>query len=264
MKTTRPDGAEIAWYVEGSGSPVLLIMGLAYPAASWFRQVPALAKEHQVITLDNRGAGSTGDVVGAPYTVEMMTEDCLAVLDAAGVDKAHVVGISMGGLMAQELAISHPQRVRSLVLMATHPGVADGVWPEEVHAFLAARLGMNPEESRESSIPFNYAEATSRELIEQDWAMRAEGTAKPIGYAAQGGTALWSGLARIPQITAPTLVMYGEQDRLVDPGNGQKLLDAIPGARSAVVPGANHVLTTDQPDVVNGMLLDWFAEQEAL
>src|SRR5690242_18093531 len=111
---TRPDGAEIAWYDEGSGSAVLLIMGLAYPAAAWFRQVPVLAERHRVLSVDNRGAGATGLVAGAPYSVETMTEDCLAVLDAAGVEKAHVVGISMGGLMAQELGLEHPHRVQSL------------------------------------------------------------------------------------------------------------------------------------------------------
>ncbi len=263
MYVERPDGAKIAWESTGSGSPVLLIMGLAYPGVSWFRQVPVLAARHQVITIDNRGAGATGDVVGAPYTVETMTGDCLAVLDAAGADQAPVVGISMGGLMAQELALSHPERVRSLCLMATHPGSADGVWPAEVHAFLADRIGMSAEESRESSIPFNYAAGTSRELIEQDWAVRAGGTAGPVGYAAQGGTALWAGLSRIPQITAPTLVMYGEKDRLVDPANAALLAGAIPGAKLAAVPDANHVLTTDQPELVNGMLLDWFARNEA-
>ena len=263
MLVERPDGAKIAWDSTGSGSAVLLIMGLAYPMTSWFRQVPVLAERHQVITIDNRGAGQTGDVVGAPYTVETMAGDCLAVLDAAGVERAHVVGISMGGLMAQEIALSHPERVQSLCLMATHPGLVDGVWPAEMQAFMAARLGMSPEESREFSIPFNYAEGTSRELIEQDWAMRAAGTASPAGYLAQGGTTAWAGLARLPQITAPTLVMAGDKDALVVPANSEKIAAAIPGARLVIVPDANHILTTDQADAVNDLLLDWFAANEA-
>ncbi|MCU1586727.1 MAG: Lipase/esterase [Frankiales bacterium] len=263
MHIERPDGAQIAWQTTGSGSPVLLIMGLAYPAASWFRQVPALAAHHQVITIDNRGAGDTGDVVGAPYTVELMTEDCIAVLDAAGVDKAHVVGISMGGLMAQELAISHPDRVRSLVLMATHPGIAHSVISRDVIEFLTARATMTPLEAREASIPFNYAEGTARSVMEEDWEVRLLGTASQAGYAAQGGTALWSGLERLPQITAPTLVMYGEQDRLVVPENSAKIAAAIPGAQVAPVANANHVLTTDQPEEVNRLLLEWFASHEA-
>jgi pimeloyl-ACP methyl ester carboxylesterase len=234
-------------------------MGLAYPGASWFRQVDVLAANHRVLTVDNRGAGGTGDVVGAPYTVEMMAADCLAVLDAAGEGQAHVVGLSMGGLMAQEIALTHPERVSSLTLMATHPGTAHGVWPSEVIAFLQSRATMTPEESREASIPFNYAPTTSRQRIEQDWAMRAVGTAGPVGYAAQGGTALWSGYERLPSLAVRTLVMHGEGDRLVVPANGEKLAAAVPDAKLVVLPDANHVLTTDQTDTVNALLLGWFA-----
>lgn len=259
---TRPDGAEIAWYDEGSGSPVLLVMGLAYPAAAWFRQVPVLAEQHRVLTVDNRGAGGSAEAPGAPYTVEQMTDDCLAVLDAAGVDDAHVVGISMGGLMAQELGLSHPQRVRSLTLMASHPGIAHGVFPPEVHEFLAARAGMSAEERGEFSIPFNYHPATPRHLIEEDWKAREAGTAGPEGYAAQGGTALWSGYDRLPTMSVPTQVVHGAQDRLLVPANGELLAAAIPDAKLVLVEGANHILTTDQAAEVNRVLLSWFAEHE--
>jgi 3-oxoadipate enol-lactonase len=268
MKTlTRPDGAEIAWYdegphIDGRGSPVLLIMGLAYPAAAWFRQIPVLAQTHRVLSTDNRGAGSTGLAPGTPYTVETMTDDCLAVLDAAGVERAHVVGISMGGLMAQELGLSHADRVQSLTLMATHPGIAQGVWPQEVHEFLAARMGMEAEERGEFSIPFNYHPATARHLIEEDWKARESGTAGPEGYAAQGGTALWSGWDRLPSMSVRTLVVNGAQDRLVVPENSERIAAQIPDAKHVVVEGANHILTTDRTDEVNGLLLSWFKENE--
>jgi len=262
VKATRPDEAEIAYGAAGSGSAVLLVQGLAYPAASWFRQVSVLAEQHQVLTPDNRGAGDTGLTPGAPYTVELMAADCLAVLDDAGVDRAHVVGISMGGLMAQEIALTSPERVRSLTLLASHPGISTGVFPQEVLTFLASRAGMTPLEAREASIPFNYAPSTPREWIEQDWAVRVEGTASPEGYAAQGGTALWSGYDRLPTVTVPTQVVCGEQDRLCVPANSEKLAAAIPGSTLVLVPGANHVLTTDQSEVVNDLLLDWFAEHE--
>lgn len=260
MKVTRPDGAEIAWYDEGTGVPVLLIMGLAYPAAAWFRQVPVLAERHRVLTLDNRGCGDTGLVTGAPYTVETMADDCLAVLDAAGVEKAHVVGISMGGLMAQELGSTHPERVLSLSLLATHPGARSWVLPQDVIDFLTARAGMSAEERGEFSIPFNYHPATERSLIERDWKEREAGTAGPEGYAAQGGTALWDGYDRLPSLTLPTLVVHGAQDRLVVPANGEKIAAAVPGSRLVLVEGANHVLTTDRADEVNALLLSWFAE----
>jgi 3-oxoadipate enol-lactonase len=259
MLVARPDGAQIAWQSTGSGPAVLLITGLAYPSEAWFRQVPVLASKHRVLTVDNRGAGETGDVSGAPYTVEMMAADCLAVLDAAWESSVHVVGISMGGLVAQELALEHPSRVASLTLMATHPGTAQGTWPPEVYEFLMARASMDAEERGEFSIPFNYAPTTDRALIEEDWKARADGTAGPVGYAAQGGTALWSGYDRLPGMAPRTLVMHGAQDRLVVPENGRTIASRIPGAKLVMVEDANHILTTDQADVVNALLLEWFA-----
>ncbi|MDT7544228.1 MAG: hypothetical protein QOE99_338, partial [Actinomycetota bacterium] len=158
----REDGAKIAWESDGpEGAPaVLLIMGLAWPAASWYRQVPVLAERYRVIRIDNRGAGLTGDVPGAPYTVETMAADCLAVLDEAGVTQAHVIGISMGGLMAQELALTAPERVRSLCLMATHPGITHAVINPDAMEMLQKRATMTPAEAAEASIPFNYGPAT--------------------------------------------------------------------------------------------------------
>jgi pimeloyl-ACP methyl ester carboxylesterase len=256
----REDGARISWESDGrdDAPALLLIMGLAYPAAMWFRLVPALAERYRVIRVDNRGAGLTGDVPGAPYTVETMAADCIAVLDAAGVDKAHVVGISMGGLMAQEIALTHPDRLLSLCLTATHPGIAHAVIDPDAMAMLLKRAEMTPAEAAEASVPFNYAPGTSRERIEEDWAVRFPLAATNEGYMAQAaGTSQWDGYDRIPRITTPTLVLHGELDRLVPPANGATLAERIPGAELAMVPDANHVLMTDQPEQVAKILLDW-------
>ena len=256
----RPDGAKIAWQSDGpeDAPAVLLVMGLAWPAASWYRQVPALAERYRVLRLDNRGAGLTGDVSGAPYTVETMAGDCLAVLDEAGVGAAHVVGISMGGLMAQELALSSPDRVRSLCLMATHSGIANAALNPDAMEMLQKRATMTPAEAAEASIPFNYAPTTPRVLIEEDWAVRFPLAATNDGYLAQAaGTSQWSGYDRIASITTPTLVVHGEIDRLVPPANGEILAERIPGAELTVVAGANHVLTTDEAEQVSKILLDW-------
>ena len=256
----RPDGARIAWEADGpeDAPAVLLIMGLAYPAAMWFRLVPALAERYRVIRVDNRGAGHTGDVPGAPYTVETMAGDCLAVLDAAGVDAAHVVGISMGGLMAQEIALTAPERVLSLCLTATHPGIAHAVVNPDAMAMLMKRGEMTPQEAAEASVPYNYAPATSRERIEEDWAVRFPLAATNEGYLAQAmGTSQWDGFDRIDGITARTLVLHGELDALVPPENGRVIAERIPGAELVLVPDANHVLMTDQPEQVAKVLLDW-------
>ncbi len=257
----REDGAEISWESDGAqdAPPVLLIMGLAYPAAMWFRLVPALAERYRVIRVDNRGAGLTGDVVGAPYTVPTMAADCLAVLDAAGIDSAHVVGASMGGLIAQEIALTAPERVTSLCLACTHPGISHAVInPEALALVTSGRATMTPQEAAEVSIPFNYAPSTPRERIEEDWAVRFPLACSLAGYTAQvQGTLPWTRYDDLPSITAPTLVLHGELDGLVPPDNARTLADRIPGAELALVPDANHVLWTDQPEQVTKALLDW-------
>jgi pimeloyl-ACP methyl ester carboxylesterase len=256
----RPDGARIAWTSDGpeDAPPVLLVMGLAYPAAMWFRLVPALADRYRVLRVDNRGAGETGDVPGAPYTVETMAADCLAVLDAAGAEAVHLIGISMGGLISQELALVAPERVRSLCLIATHPGIAHAVVNPEAMAMLMKRGEMTPQEAAEASVPFNYAPSTPRERIEEDWALRFPLAATNEGYMAQAvGSSQWDGYDRISGITTPTLVLHGELDALVPPANGRTIAERIPGAELVLLPDANHVLMTDQPEQVGKALVDW-------
>jgi len=256
----RPDGARIWWTSEGTGQPVVLVMGLAYPSDMWFRVGPVLAQTHRVLRSDNRGAGRTGDAPGAPYTVETMADDVLAMLDEAGEASAHVVGVSMGGLIAQEIAMTAPERVRSLVLAATHPGVAHAVWDPQALALLSNRGRLTPAEAAEASVPFNYAAGTPRSRIEEDWAVRLPLACSAAGYLAQAhGTARWSGLGRLPSLRVPTLVVHGEGDRLVPTANGRTIAQAVPGAELVVIADANHLFFTDQPERTNEVLLGWLS-----
>ncbi|MEO7448771.1 MAG: alpha/beta fold hydrolase [Humibacillus sp.] len=260
----REDGAEIWWDAIGpEGAPaVVLIMGLGYPSASWWRQVPALSERYRVIVLDNRGAGHTGDVVGAPYTVSTMAADVIAALQGAGEAQAHLVGISMGGTIAQEVALTRPELVRSLTLMATHSGIAHAVMNPAAIAMLQARASMTADEAAEASIPFNYAPTTPREHVEQDWAVRLPLACTIEGYTAQAvGASAWDSLERLPSLDLPTLVVHGELDALVPLANGELIAEVIPGAELVVVADANHVLTTDKAAEVNALLLAWLDRQ---
>jgi pimeloyl-ACP methyl ester carboxylesterase len=215
-----------------------------------------------VLLVDNRGAGHTGDVVNAPYSVATMAADVAAVLDEAGASPAHVIGISMGGLIAQELALSQPDRVRSLVLMATHAGLGHMDFSDEATEMLQKRVGMSAEEAAELSIPFNYAPGTPRALIEEDWAVRMPLACTPAGYIAQlSGSPTWSSYDRLADLGLPTLVIHGAGDRLVLLSNGETVAKAIPGAQLTVIEDANHVLTTDKADEVNATLLAWLDQQ---
>lgn len=261
MPTADRDGAAIWWEAEGSGEPVLLVMGLGYPGDMWYRVVARLAPEFRTIRYDNRGVGRTG-VPPGPYSVATMAADALAVLDAAGEASAHVVGASMGGLIAQELALAAPDRVRSLALACTHPGLAHGVMPDQAALELvAARASMTPDEAAEASIPLVYAAGTPRSRIDEDFVVRARFPTDPVGYANQAaGSFPFDRYADLGRITIRTLVVHGAEDRLVPAGNAKILADAIPGARLELVEGASHILFTDQESRVGDLLADFLHE----
>jgi pimeloyl-ACP methyl ester carboxylesterase len=239
---------QLWWDAEGDGDPLLLIMGLGYPSAMWYRQLPELAARWRTIRFDNRGTGETG-VPPGPYTIETMAEDAVAVLDAAGATTAHVLGASMGGIIAQQLVLEHPVRVRSLILACTGPGGAEMAPPEpEALQMAAARSTMSPEEAAEAAIEFVYAPTTPRASIDEDFAVRLRQPTSPEGYTNQlTAVVTYAGsYARLGEITAPTLVISGRQDRLVNPANAALLAEAIPGARLVMIEDASHILFTDQ------------------
>ncbi len=118
MPFVENQGAKLYWDEQGSGEPVLLIMGLSYPSYMWHRSRPVLANRYRTIAFDNRGVGQS-DVPPGAYSIPLMASDAAAVLDAAGVESAHVLGFSMGGMIAQEFALQYPSRVRSLILGCT-------------------------------------------------------------------------------------------------------------------------------------------------
>src|SRR6202040_2939306 len=160
------------WDEQGSGEPLLLIMGLSYPSYMWHRSRPVLAARYRTVALDNRGVGRS-DVPPGIYSIALMASDAAAVMDAAGFESAHVYGVSMGGMIAQEFALQYPERVRSLILGCTAAGGPHAVRAEpEVTEFLLARGYQNQEEAAEASVPFIYDSGTARELIDEDLAVR--------------------------------------------------------------------------------------------
>ncbi|HUF32467.1 MAG TPA: alpha/beta fold hydrolase [Acidimicrobiales bacterium] len=259
MPVVQRDDAEIWWDERGEGDPVLLIQGLGYPSDMWYRLEPALAERYRVIRFDNRGVGRTG-VPAGPYTIETMAGDAAAVLDAAGVGAAHVVGASMGGVIAQELVLTRPERVASLVLGCTTPGGAEAApLSPEAMEMVMARATMSADEAAEVAVPFVYAAGTPRSRIDEDVAVRLANPTSPEGYSNQvAGVVQHAGtFSRLGTIAVPTLVVHGLEDRLVDPANAKILADAIPGARLELLPDASHVFFTDQPETTLRVLLDF-------
>jgi len=255
-------GTKIYWDEQGTGAPILLIMGLGYPSAMWYRTRPALSASYRTIALDNRGSGQS-DVPPGPYSIVGMASDAAAVLDAAGVPTAHVFGVSMGGMIAQEFALQYPGRVQSLILGCTAAGGPNAQRAEPAAVeMLKARTWMSPEQVAEAAVPFIYDTATPRHLIDEDIAQRQPLPTSPAGYLAQlQGILAWESFSRLPQITAPTLVIHGKADRLVPPGNGELIAARIPGAQLVLIERASHLFSTDQPEAAETAILKFLAAQ---
>src|ERR1700692_454405 len=221
MSFAENKDARIYWDEQGSGEPLLLIMGLSYPSYMWHRSRPVLLKSYRTIALDNRGVGQS-DAPPGVYSIALMASDAAAVLDAAGIESAHIFGASMGGMIAQEFALQYPKRVRSLILGCTAAGGPQAVQAEPAAIHTLLRQGMTPEESREAITPFIYDPGTPRERIDEDMAIRMKWYPTPQGYAGQlQGIFGWEAYSRIAQITVPTLVIHGETDRLIPAANAK-------------------------------------------
>jgi pimeloyl-ACP methyl ester carboxylesterase len=249
MPITTNAGANIYWEEEGSGDPLLLIMGLGYTLDMWYRARPHFARRYRTILFDNRGVGRS-DVPPGPYPVPLMASDALAVLDAAGAAQAHVLGLSLGGMIAQELALAAPDRVRSLVLGCTTCGGPE-LEPAapDVLAALMARGSMSVDQGVEVMVPYIYDASTPRSRIDEDLAVRRRTFPTAAGYYAQvQGVAAFSTSDRVGSLAMPVLVIHGETDRLVPVGNGRVLARKIPGAELVILPNASHVFPTDQPE----------------
>lgn len=263
MPYAHRDGTKLYWEEHGGGEPLLLIMGLGVTLEGWNRLGPPLAERYRTILFDNRGVGRS-DVPPGPYPITTMADDAAAVLDAADVERAHVLGLSMGGMIAQEFALRFPARVRSLILGCTGCGGPEGVpaGPEVAKA-LAARQTMTREQAMWAMAPFIYDERTPRARIEEDFARRLSAPVSAEGYFAQmGGIRAWSGTrSRLPSIAAPTLVVHGETDRLVPPENGRILARAIPGAALVMIPAASHIFSTDRFDAALDAVMSFLKEQ---
>ena len=262
MPFVENQGAKIYWDQQGDGEPVLLIMGLSYPSYMWHRTRPVLAACYRTIALDNRGIGQS-DVPPGPYPIALMASDAAAVLDAAGIESAHLFGVSMGGMIAQEFALQYPRRVRSLILGCTAAGGPTAVRAErEATDLLMGRIKLTPEEAAEAAVPFIYYAATPRERIGEDLAIRRPWFPRPEAYIAQlQGILSWEAYSRLPGISAPTLVIHGECDRLVPPGNGTLIAERIPGAKLVMIPHASHLFLTDQTEAGNRAILEFLGEQ---
>jgi 3-oxoadipate enol-lactonase len=235
-------------------------MGLAGSGAMWWRLLPHLARRHRVIVLDNRGTGDSAPA-HRPLSMGEMAGDVVAVLDAAGVGEAHVMGASMGGMIAQHVALDHRDRVVSLILACTTPGGSQGLPNGRLLAASMLRPLIGPRRTGPIVAPALYSQHTrddARDRMIEDFRHRL--TDRVGGLTAWMQMAAIAGhdtRARLGELDGlPTLVVHGEEDVLVPIERGRELARLIPGARLVEIPQAGHLLTTDAEDEVVAALLE--------
>jgi 3-oxoadipate enol-lactonase len=246
---------EIRMYYEisGEGEPLLLIMGLGGHILDWGWVLPEkLAEGRRVIVFDNRGAGRSDQPAG-PYSIAEMANDTVGLLDALGVERADVFGVSMGGMIAQEMAVRHPERIGKLILGATSPGGdASVLAPPEVQAYLEPRLDLTLHEALWWSAPAGFPQEFidgHPDVVERKVQANMAYPSSLAAYEAQLAAYRAFEIGdRISEIRAPTLVMAGDSDILIPPENGRILAEKIPGAKFRTIEGAGHLFWISHPD----------------
>ena len=245
----------------GEGYPLVLIRGLGSNADHWYEQAPALSREYRVIVFDNRGVARSTDP-GGEFSILGMAQDVVGLLDSLQIESAHVLGLSMGGMIAQELAIHYPGRVNGLILASTHCGGPHqitasaevvSIFMDMIHTasdesklkaaaclFHKETLENRPEVARKYSEISSKRPLTSKTLSKQWEAIRKHDT-----------------FDRLPRIKASTLVLTGDADSLVPPENSKILAEAIPNAELRIISGGGHQVLVEQPEACNAAVLEF-------
>ena len=275
MSIAKVGAIDLYYDEQGSGDPLLLVMGLAADSAAWLFQVPDFARHYRTVVFDNRGVGRSAKPPG-PYTIHEMADDTAGLLDVLGIARAHVVGVSMGGMIAQELALRHPERVRGLVLACTYPEPDAEV--ERQRQFSMAQFGGTVAADGEMRIDLTALDPTlffqhllprvfNQAFIDQELPklMQLFSGALQYGFSMEailGQVAAVMGhraTDRLHQIKARTLVITGDADLLIPPANSRVLAEHIPNARLVTIPGGSHGFNFETPERFNREVLDFLA-----
>jgi len=261
MPTIKVGDINMYYEIHGEGEPLLLITGLSADLTSWMLQTPEFSKKYQVIMFDNPGVGRS-DAPDVPYSTAMMADDTTGLLDALGIERAHVLGHSMGGFIAQELALKYPQRVKSLILASSGTSETSlGKYLIDTWARMAQE-GVSLETRLREQLLWlltdkffenqEMVQMAITMLLANPYPQPAHGLARQTGACLEHDTR-----ERIGKITAPTLVLVGKEDILLPVKMSEKLAAGIPNVELVILEGGGHGSQSEVADKFNQAVLDF-------
>ena len=254
MTTIRANGIDIRYDIQGAGPWLILSHSLATDLTLWDDQMAALTPHFRVLRFDTRGHGGTSAPDGA-YDFAWLTADVLWLMDRLGIGRAHLCGISLGGMMAQHVALAAPERIDKLVLISTTSGYgpeALAPWLERIAAVRAGGMAPLVEPTLERWFTAPYRAAHPEVMARIGAMVAATPTAGYIGCGQ--AIPLMDTTARLAQLRCPTLVVAGAEDVGMPPAKGRRIAEALPGARFEVIESASHLCNIEQKDSFNGIL----------
>ena len=253
MPTVNIAGTDLYYERRGAGEPLLLIQGLGGNSLHWGEGfLGGLEDGFELVLYDHRGAGRSATLDGE-HTIADLATDAVGLLDALAIDTAHVVGISMGGMVAQDLVLQAPERVRTLTLGCTFPGGPDATMTDMTVVGMLAEAVLSGDQERKMRV--GYEVMIAAEYAEQEGAyeLYSELAAQypapiPVLMAQLSAIMGHDTSRRLPEVQAPTLVIHGTEDRLMDVSNGELIARLIPGARLELLEGSGHMFFWEQPE----------------
>ena len=263
MPYVNVNDIKMYYEIHGEGFPLVMIMGLSANIDWWHPPIiEEISKYYKAIIFDNRGAGRT-DKPKKEYSIKEFAEDTIGLMDALKIEKAHVLGVSMGGMIAQEIVLNHPDRVQKLVLGATNCGMSKMVFPsEEVTEVLTrSRENITPEEAAKDTIPLLYPESyikNNPDIIKSTIETILKHPIPGFAFQLQVGAILkFDTCRRIKKLNTPTLIIHGTEDILVPTGNAHILEKRIPNTKKVLIDGAGHGLVRQEPEIFLQSVLEF-------
>jgi pimeloyl-ACP methyl ester carboxylesterase len=269
MPIVKVGDINICYEIHGEGEALVLIMGYGGSSGQWFRQIPGLSRDYRVVAFDNRGTGRS-DKPDVPYTMQMLAQDIAGLLEALAIDAAHIYGVSMGGMIAQEFALRYPEKVISLILGCTVCGGAHTTPPDAeamtVLFDMERMKRLTPEEAARESLPFLCSQEfidNNPDIVEQ-WIAKSVEYVTPVhGYMRQTEAIMGhDAYDRLPQIKAPTLVITGTADRMVPFENSRLLASRIPNAELVILENVGHGFFIEAAEEADKAILDFLGRHQ--